>query len=39
MGVFMQLYSVSRALTVEASLCLGLSLLFFLTFRQVRDLK
>ena len=39
MGLFMELYSVKGALTVEASMCLGLSLLFVLTFRQVRDLK
>ena len=38
MGLFMKLFSASIALTVEASVSLGLALYFLLMFRRVRQL-
>jgi MFS family permease len=39
MGLFMDLYGPGRALTVEASLALGLSIVFLITFRRVRGIR
>ena len=38
MALFMELFSARRAMTVEASVSLGLALYFLLMFRQVRQL-